>query len=288
MTLDAKFQLKHLGNCSIGFNNNRFSYEKPKHVVSFGIDEAPAEKQDKDEISKGCSKAIEKIDLPFIFPAPGSYIELKSLLHGHSAEEQAIIIFTRLRKCHHPSLAEGNKEKLERFHLCLLEYFGELFQQESVEKQLVNSVTLNIWEMTQMFPVSTATFFQLVVSERQKIFAAIAQKKGGRGTFVPLDTLMYLTLIELLFPTSDFKHPVTTPAVHFITQILSESTIRNSHDVVAGLFLSSLALKYINQSKRYIPEVITFLHGVLYLSTEKHPDMKVFLLVEHWERIMTF
>ncbi|KAH9492946.1 nucleolar complex protein 14 [Bulinus truncatus] len=322
-----------------------FSYEKPKHVVSFGIDEAPAEKQDKEEsddgdvdddykednngeddddtdddgdtndeesdgysdlVSDGESeeehkekttevkkkknnqllkpilksakdalKPVEKIDLPFIFPAPGSYIELKSLLHGHSAEEQAII-FTRLRKCHHPSLAEGNKEKLERFHLCLLEYFGELFQQESVEKQLVNSVTLNIWEMTQMFPVSTATFFQLIVSERQKIFAAIAQKKGGRGTFVPLDTLMYLTLIELLFPTSDFKHPVTTPAVHFITQILSESTIRNSHDVVAGLFLSSLALKYINQSKRYIPEVITFLHGVLYLSTEKHPDMKVF------------
>lgn len=44
--------------------------------------------------------------------APGSYEELKALLHGHSADEQVVII-SRLRKCHHPSLAEGNKDKLE-------------------------------------------------------------------------------------------------------------------------------------------------------------------------------
>ncbi|KAI8777678.1 nucleolar protein 14-like [Biomphalaria glabrata] len=220
-------------------------------------------------------KPGERMDLPFIIPAPGSLNELKSLLHGHSAEEQAII-FTRLRKCHHPSLAEGNKEKLEQFHVYLLEYFGELFQEESLDKHLVNSVTVNLWEMTQMFPVSTANCLQKIIVDRQNLYASMAQSKGGRGSFVRLDTMMYLMLVELLFPTSDFKHPVTTPAIHFITQILAESPVRSIHDVVAGLFLSSLAIKFVHQSKRYIPEVVTFLHGVLFLAADMSKELKVF------------
>ena len=50
--------------------------------------------------------------------APGSFSELETLLHGHSSDEQTVII-SRLRKCHHPSLAEGNKEKLEVWQLLI-------------------------------------------------------------------------------------------------------------------------------------------------------------------------
>ena len=46
------------------------------------------------------------------FLAPETYEELVTILAEHSEEDQLTIV-ERLRKCHHPSLAEGNKEKLQ-------------------------------------------------------------------------------------------------------------------------------------------------------------------------------
>lgn len=46
------------------------------------------------------------------YSAPESYDELLDILEGHNLEDQLTII-ARIRKCHHPSLAEGNKDKLE-------------------------------------------------------------------------------------------------------------------------------------------------------------------------------
>lgn len=48
----------------------------------------------------------------FILIAPKSYEELKSLLSGRSTEEQLLVV-ERIQKCNHPSLAVGNKAKLE-------------------------------------------------------------------------------------------------------------------------------------------------------------------------------
>ena len=57
----------------------------------------------------------------FIFcSAPKQYADLVSLFEGRDEREQLMII-ERLRKCHHPSLAEGNKEKLESLFSLLLQ-----------------------------------------------------------------------------------------------------------------------------------------------------------------------
>lgn len=44
--------------------------------------------------------------------APESYEELRSLLSGKSTEEQ-LLVLERIKACNHPSLAAGNKAKLE-------------------------------------------------------------------------------------------------------------------------------------------------------------------------------
>lgn len=43
---------------------------------------------------------------------PESFEELKSLLSGRSTEDQLLVV-ERIQKCNHPSLAVGNKAKLE-------------------------------------------------------------------------------------------------------------------------------------------------------------------------------
>lgn len=44
--------------------------------------------------------------------APESSEDLRSLLAGKPVEEQLLVV-ERIQKCHHPSLAVGNKAKLE-------------------------------------------------------------------------------------------------------------------------------------------------------------------------------
>ncbi|XP_062964423.1 nucleolar protein 14 isoform X2 [Cynocephalus volans] len=130
-------------------------------------------------------------ELPYTFTAPESYEELRSLLSGRSMEEQLLVV-ERIQKCHHPSLAVGNKAKLE---------------------------------------------------------------------------LIYLKITGLLFPTSDFWHPVVTPALVCMSQLLTKCPILSLQDVVKGLFVCCLFLEYVSLSQRFIPELINFLLGILYIAT---------------------
>ncbi|ETE61471.1 Nucleolar protein 14, partial [Ophiophagus hannah] len=57
-------------------------------------------------------KEAAQLELPYLFAAPESYEQLQSLLLGRTTEEQMDIV-TRIRKTNHPSLAVGNKAKLE-------------------------------------------------------------------------------------------------------------------------------------------------------------------------------
>lgn len=58
-------------------------------------------------------------ELPYVFTAPESFEELKFLLSGRSMEEQLLVV-ERIQKCNHPSLAVGNKAKLEvRWDQCV-------------------------------------------------------------------------------------------------------------------------------------------------------------------------
>ncbi|GFS26798.1 nucleolar protein 14 [Elysia marginata] len=207
-------------------------------------------------------------ELPFVFSAPGSYEEFTALLHGHTPEEQGIIL-SRLRKCHHPSLAEGNKDKLESIFKYLLQYFGEATSGEDFDSILIKSATTHLWEMSQMFPTAAATYLQKWLLDRQEDYANSLHKKNGMHACVSLNMLLYLCLIGGIFPTSDYRHPVTTPAISFIAQILSEGCVKTMKDCVTGLFLTAQAIQFVALSKRYIPEIVTFLHGLLVMGADE-------------------
>lgn len=63
------------------------------------------------------------VNFCFYFPVPESYETFKSLLAGRTIEQQ-LIILERIQKCNHPSLAVGNKAKLEvRDFCCFVGFF---------------------------------------------------------------------------------------------------------------------------------------------------------------------
>jgi len=81
---------------------------------------------------------------------------------------------------------------------------------------------------------------------------------------------------------------VTTPALHFMTQMLTECTPKCPSDIYLGLLLCSTVLKYISLSKRFIPEVVTFLQGMMTLacpSDTKRKDFKTFPPFKHSSKV---
>lgn len=210
-------------------------------------------------------------ELPYTFPAPKDYDELLDLLQEHSEKDQLTII-TRLRKCHHVSLAEGNKQKLETLFSCLVQYFADLALQQPPQLQLMDKLVPHLYELCQGSQVSAAQVLVDQITERQQEFQAICDSRKGRGLYPALDTLMLLKLVAILFPTSDFRHAVTTPAMIFIAQMLAETSVKHERDVAVGLFLCTLVLEYVSLSKRFVPECVNFLHGLLFLASNKDPN----------------
>uniref|UniRef100_A0A8C4HWQ0 Nucleolar protein 14 n=1 Tax=Dicentrarchus labrax TaxID=13489 RepID=A0A8C4HWQ0_DICLA len=200
-----------------------------------------------------------KAELPYTFTAPESYSDLKDLLHGHTPDNQRLIV-ARTQKCNHPSLAVGNKLKLQKLFGFLLEYIGELATRSPPELTTIDKLIPELYSMCQIYPEAACKAMQGILGDAGHSMEEELEVKG-HVAFPTLDMLIYLKVTALLFPTSDFRHPVTTPALLYISQALMKSL----QDVTSGLVLCCLAVEYVSFSKRFLPELINFLAGTLHL-----------------------
>ncbi|XP_068191422.1 nucleolar protein 14 [Antennarius striatus] len=205
-----------------------------------------------------------KAELPYTFPAPESFTQLRDLLHGHTPDNQRLIV-ARTQKSNHPSLAVGNKLKLQKLFGFLLEYVGELATRSPPELAAVDKLVPELYALCQTFPDEACRAVQNVLRDSAHSVEEALEVKG-HVAFPTLDMLVYLKLAALLFPASDFRHPVTTPALLYIGQALAKCPVRTLQDVTAGLVLCCLAVDYVSLSKRFLPELINFLLGTLHLA----------------------
>ncbi|NXQ63016.1 NOP14 protein, partial [Anthoscopus minutus] len=241
-------------------------------------EETAGNKEEKKHKANGKeSQNVEKLDpkreaakseLPYTFAVPESYETFKSLLAGRTIEQQ-LIILERIQKCNHPSLAVGNKAKLEKLFGFLLEYLGELATLDLPELRTIDKLVLPLYNLCQMFPEAASDSIKFILRDAAHDLEEVIEVKG-RATFPGLDMLIYLKIVSLLFPTSDFWHPVVTPAFIYMSQLLTKCRVTTLQDVIKGLFICCLFLEYVSLSKRFVPELINFLLGVLHISLPKN------------------
>ncbi|XP_028359609.1 nucleolar protein 14 [Phyllostomus discolor] len=208
-------------------------------------------------------------ELPYTFEAPESSEDLKALLAGRSAEQQLLVV-ERIQKCHHPSLAEGNKAKLEKLFGFLLEHVGDLAADDPPDLGVVDKLVVPLYHLCQMFPGAASESVRFVLRNAMHEMEAAVEAKG-RAAFPGLDVLVYLKIAGMLFPTSDFWHPVVTPALVCMSQLLTKCPVLSLRDAVKGLFVCCTFLDYVALSQRLVPELLNFLLGILYVATPNKP-----------------
>ncbi|XP_026754279.2 nucleolar protein 14 homolog [Galleria mellonella] len=189
---------------------------------------------------------------------------LKELLSEKTPSQQASAL-QKLIKSYDPSLAENNKELLSRLFAHLLQYINDLFIGLKNEGEIIKSFLIFdklapfFYDLSKTNKVSTKKFLVELIKEKHDNF-----KKRHR--LVPdLDTLIFFKLVSLLYPTSDFRHPVTTPSLIFMSEILTNCRFNDAYSISRGLYITALILEYTVLSKRLVPSAINFLRGVLYL-----------------------
>ncbi|XP_019818780.2 nucleolar protein 14 isoform X2 [Bos indicus] len=210
-------------------------------------------------------RAAARAQLPYTFAVPESCEELKSLLSGKSMEDQLLVV-ERIQKCNHPSLAVGNKAKLEKLFGFLLEYIGDLAVSDPPDLGVIDKLVVPLYDLCQMFPESASDAVKFVLRDAMHEMEGTVETTG-RAAFPGLDVLIYLKIAGMLFPTSDFWHPVITPALLCLSQLLTKCPVRSLQDAVKGLFVCCVFLDYVALSQRFIPELINFLAGILHMAT---------------------
>ncbi|CAH2059020.1 unnamed protein product, partial [Iphiclides podalirius] len=194
-------------------------------------------------------------------------VKLKELLTGKSPSQQSAAL-QKLIKSYDPSQSANNKELLSRLFAHLLQYVNDLFHGLKDEGGALKSFLMydkllpHFYDLAHTNKVSAKRFICELLKEKHDKYTKSPRK-------VPdLDTLVFFKLISAIYPTSDFRHPVTTPSVLFMCEILTSCRFRDAYSISRGLFLVSLILEYTALSKRYAPAAVNFLRGLLYLSAD--------------------
>lgn len=214
-------------------------------------------------------------DPTFKFAVPETLGEWTRMSAGWSSREKELVV-RRIVACNHPSMGDGNREKLERFLVVMVEDLVAMAPQKCT-REVVDAVAASVLFLArELGGEAAAAAFAPRIRECYEACAA-AQKWPGYGE------ICMLKLCADVFPASDFRHPVTTPALILICACISRAGkaalegVEDGKDRVAsvsGLFMCSLALHYVSQSKRFIPEVFAFVEALVQrLSTLCIPDI---------------
>lgn len=238
---------------------------------------------DPDNVKAVSKQPINQVeDLPYTIEAPKSLEELSSLLKNRP-ESQIIEAIRRIRTFNAISVAAENRKKMQVFYGVLLQYFSVTANTKPLNYKLLNLLVEPIMKMSTEIPYFSA------ICARQRLLRTRTQfvedvKESGRVCWPSLKTLFLLRLWSMIFPCSDFRHVVMTPAILLMCEYLMRCPIVSGRDMAIGSFLCSMVLSVTKQSRKFCPEAIIFIQTLLIEALDEKPgayqDSQLYRLME--------
>ncbi|XP_014514329.1 nucleolar protein 14 [Vigna radiata var. radiata] len=256
------------------------------HMKAKKNDSVKSVKRDKD-FSNGkkigvAGKQSKESEIPYIIEAPKTFEELCTLVDKYS-NSNIILIVNRIRKSNPITLAAENRKKMQVFYGILLQYFAVLANKKPLNVELLNLLVKPLIEMSTEIPYFAAICARRRIESTRKQFIE-SIKKSESSSWPSSKTLCLLRLWSMIFPCSDFRHPVMTPVVLLMCEYLMRCPIVSGRDISIGSFLCSMLLSVFRHSRKFCPEAIMFLRTSLLAATEsKHiseEDSQLYHLME--------
>ena len=135
----------------------------------------------------------------------------------------------------------------------------------------LNSLTRTLYAMSQDAPESAGAvwgrrlgLFQSAHAKRLRD-SGLFHEEGEISAWPSTGTMMLLRTLGHIFPVTDRRHNVVTPAMLLLGQMVAQTPVVCTYDLVAGLLCSGLMIEFSKDAKRIAPEALAFLAGVLRL-----------------------
>ena len=225
------------------------------------------------------------MEIPYVFEVPTTLDALHDMIITHAKTgEDASLIIKRIHRANSVRLDRRNKEKMQNFYDVLLRRFvavgdaiytsGDGGAELGRFKQL-DALTETMYLMAQDAPDCASA----VWGRRLGVFFNAHAKRLRDAELEPDDddeetghsawpsAGVFLTLRSLghIFPVTDLRHPVVTPAILFLAQMVAHTPVRALYDLIMGTLCSGLLIEYTNEAQRVVPEALAFLSCVIRL-----------------------
>lgn len=207
--------------------------------------------------------AAEKIEtLPYVINAPSNLRELRSLLDNRS-DDQIVEAICRIRACNAISLAAENRHKMQVFYGVLVQYFAVLGDEKPLRLNKLNLFVRPLIEISSEIPYFASICARQHLIRIRNQLSVDLKNPDKSSSWPSVKTLLLLRLWSLIFPSSDFRHVVMTPAVLLMSEYLMRCPINSGRDVAIGTFLCSMLLSVHKDARRFCPEAVNFLQALL-------------------------
>ncbi|EGT36509.1 hypothetical protein CAEBREN_15091 [Caenorhabditis brenneri] len=236
-------------------------------------DEDELEDDSEDEIEEKPAKKLKKTvqkpaeDVPFTFEMPKNYKKFCALLETYSKSMD--LVLERLVKCHHPSLKEGNKKRLNKLFLMCLRWFDDMAKEE-LKEQTIKEMNLAQQTMHGLMKFDIQYGVRCVRALIRQHWKARQDKESKSPASFGL--ISAVRLVSGLFPVGDSWHPVVVPAFFLATEALCAAKIPNLNALAKQIQLANAIVEYVAESKRYVPELVAFARSALLLATVEKPE----------------
>lgn len=227
--------------------------------------------------------AFNRETIPFVFEVPTTLDALHDIIATHaSTGADASLIIQRIHATNSVRLNHKNKEKMQNFYDVLLRRFiavgDAVFNSGSGGPDLdryeqLNSLTKTLYAMSQDSPECAGSvwsrrlgIFQQAVAKRLRDVEINSLGDACEGEFSAWPSTGMLLLMRALphiFPSTDRRHVVVTPALLLLGQILAQTPVKTRCDVTKGLFCAALMMEYTKGAKRFPPEATAFVASAL-------------------------
>ena len=237
-------------------NSDLEESDSEKEGDNFGLEtynEKDAFDQETVEMMDKASKEI-----PYIIKVHDSYESFSSQVWDRSPGDLKAIL-DRILATSHPQVSSDKLVLVPHYHH-MLQYIQDLCQ--SYQPELLGVAVTHLAGLTTLFQQAAATALLAWVQQK-----AEEMWEEPRARYPGLDTLVVLHTLHLVLPTSDYRHPVLTPALTLMCHILSSARPTDRASFSSCVCLCSVMLEFVSVARRLVPELLTTLHGLVYVAS---------------------
>lgn len=222
--------------------------------------------------------------VPFVFEVPTTLEALHDVIAEHATTGADVtLILQRIHAANSVRLDRRNRERMQNFLDVLLRRLvlvGDALREHGDEPDTVGRAA-QLDALTRLLHVTAgddADAAGAVWGRRLGILQRASAKRlrdGVDDAWPSAGTMLLLRTVTRVFPASDRRHPVTTPASLLVGRWLAQCPVRTPEHLERGLLCVGLLLEHSREAKRWAPEASSFLVETLELFVSPKVSGKV-------------